>query len=204
MRVGELMLPLAESLVAPTATLAETYVRLLDHQRTCLVLDERPLGRIVRMRRILEQVAGAVLHGQRPDPERSIATISEPVETVPWDLPAELAAKRLFRRPSRALLVADAHGEAVGLLGWPQLNQFFDEMLDVDSAIRLELSLPDHPGALAAVLEAIGRAGANVRASYLSHARDGTRIAAVYLSGGNADAVAADLRRLGVRIVDPS
>lgn len=202
MRVHDLMLPLDRSLIAPTATLREAYLRLLDHQLTCLVLDENPPGRIVRMRGILDQIAGAVLHGQKADPERAVAIISERVESVPHDLPVEFAAKRLWRRPSRALLVVDATGTAVGLVGWPQLNRFFDEMLDVEGGERLEIRLDDHPGALARVLAAASETGANVQAAFLSHAHSGARVVALYVASGGADGVRAALRDVGADLVD--
>lgn len=201
MRVDELMLSLDRSLVSPEATLQEAYLRLLDHQLTCLVLDEWPRGRIVRMRAILERLAGAVLHGQVPDPERSVATISEPVETVPWDLPVELAAKILWRRPSRALLVSDRRGAAVGLVGWPQLNRFFDEMLDLDRAARLEVRLEDHPGALGRVFASVGGIGANIQAAFLSHAHGGQRRVAFYVDGASEAAVRAALRAAGLDLL---
>lgn len=202
MRVHDLMLPLDRSLIDPTATLREAYLRLLDHQLTCLVLDESPRTRIVRMRGILDQIAGAVLHGQTADPDRAVAIISERVETVFEDLPVELAAKRLWRRPSRALLVADQSGTAVGLVGWPQLNRFFDEMLDVEGGDRLELRLDDHPGALARVLAAASETGANVQAAFLSHAHGGARTVALYVKGAGAAGVHAAVRDVGAEVLD--
>jgi len=202
MLLGSLMLPVERSLVSPAATYAQAYAQLLDAQLTCLVLDEQPRGRIVRMRSILEHLAGAVMHGLKVDPARPVATIAEHVETLPASAPIELAAQALWRRPSRALLVSDEQGDVVGILGWPQLNRFFAEILDVDYAARLHFEVADQPGAMAAALAAVAGTGANVQATYLSHPREATRLGTIYVPYESAAAATAALEAAGFHLVD--
>jgi hypothetical protein len=201
MEVGSLMLPLERSLISPLATLEEAYTMLLDARLTCLVLDEHPRGRIVRMRSILDHLAGAVLHGLRADPSRPVATLAEHVEVVPQSSPIEVAAKALWRRPSRAVLVSDPEGAVIGLVGWPQLNRFFDEILDIEGASRIEFHLGDTPGQMARALQAVGDAGANVRATYLTHPREGQRTGTVYVPEESAAAAREGLRKEGFALV---
>lgn len=201
MQVGSLMLPLERSLVSPLASLEEAYTMLLDHQLTCLVLDEQPRGRIVRMRSILDNLAGAVLHGLRADPLRPVATLAEHVETVPASAPLETAAKALWRRPSRAVLVSDAQGMVVGLVGWPQLNRFFDEILDIEDATRIEFRLGDTPGQMARALDAVAQSGANVQATYLTHPRSGQRSGTVYVPDAAAQSARSALEALGFELL---
>jgi len=202
MLLGSLMLPLDRSLVSPLATFSEAYTQLLDAQLTCLVLDEQPRGRIVRMRSILEHLSGAVMHGMKADPLRPIAMIAEHVETLPATAPIELAAKALWRRPSRAVLVADDAGEVVGLLGWPQLNRFFDEILDIEYATRLHFLVGDAPGEMARALTAVAAAGANVQATYLSHPNEGLRFGTIYVPDDAAEAAWEALRQAGFAPAD--
>ncbi|MDA8346445.1 MAG: hypothetical protein M0Z66_13325 [Thermaerobacter sp.] len=201
MQVGSLMLPLERSLISPLATLEEAYTMLLDAHLTCLVLDEHPRGRIVRMRSILDHLAGSVLHGLRADPTRPVATLAEHVETVTRSQPVEVAAKALWRRPSRAVLVSDAQGTVIGLIGWPQLNQFFDEILDIDGAARIQFYLGDTPGQMARAFQAVADAGVNVRATYLSHPRDGQRSGTIYVPDASADAARKALLAQGFELV---
>ncbi len=202
MLLGALMLPLDRSLISPVATLGEAYTHLLDAQLTCLVLDEQPRGRIVRMRSILEHLAGSVMHGMKADPDRPIATIAEHVETLPESAPIELAAKALWRRPSRAVLVADGQGDVVGLLGWPQLNHFFDEILDIDYATRLHFHVGDRPGEMARALAAVAGAGANVQATYLSHPHGDQRFGTIYVPDEAAVSARDALKGAGFRLID--
>ncbi len=201
MQIGSLMLPLERSLISPLATLEEAYTMLLDAHLTCLVLDEQPRGRIVRMRSILEHLAGSVLHGMRADPTRPVATLAEHVETLPYAAPVEQAAQALWRRPSRAVLVSGEHGEVVGLVGWPQVNRFFEDILDIEGAVHLEFPLGDTPGQMARALQAIADAGANVRATYLSHPQGGLRSGTVYVPPEGAAAARAALEKAGFEIV---
>ena len=196
------MLPLDRSLISPVATLGEAYTHLLDAQLTCLVLDEQPRGRIVRMRSILEHLAGSVMHGMKADPDRPIATIAEHVETLPESAPIELAAKALWRRPSRAVLVANEQGDVVGLLGWPQLNRFFDEILDIDYATRLHFHVGDRPGEMARALAAVAGTGANVQATYLSHPHGDQRFGTIYVPDEAAASARDALKLAGFRLLD--
>ncbi len=202
MLLGSLMLPLDRSLVSPLAPLSEAYRQLLDAQLTCLVLDEQPRGRIVRMRSILEHLAGAVMHGMKADPGRPVATIAEHVETLPHTAPLELAAKALWRRPSRAVLVANDAGEVVGLLGWPQLNRFFDEILDIEYAARLHFRVGDRPGEMARALGAVAATGANVQATYLSHPQGDHRFGTIYVPGDAVQAARAALEAAGFAMAE--
>ncbi len=201
MQVETLMLPLERSLISPLASLEEAYKMLLDARLTCLVLDEQPRGRIVRMRSILEHLAGAVLHGLHADPSRPVATLAEHVETVPHDAPIEVAAKALWRRPSRAVLVAGEEGHVIGLVGWPQLNQFFDDILDIEGAVSVAFRLSDAPGQMASALQAIADSGVSVRATYLSHLRKGHRNGTVYVAEESAQAARTALQAQGFELV---
>lgn len=200
--LGTLMLPLDRSLISPLASLSEAYTQLLDAQLTCLVLDEQPRGRIVRMRSILEHLAGAVMHGTKADPNRPITTVAEHVETLPHSAPIEQAAKALWRRPSRAVLVRDDENEVIGLIGWPQLDRFFDEILDIEYATRLHFQVGDQPGEMARALAAVAGTGANVQATYLSHPHGGRRLGTIYVPDDAGPAAIEALRGQGFSLVD--
>lgn len=81
---------------------------------------------------------------------REVATVG-PLETV------EDAARLLVRRRIGALPVVDGHGRLIGILSETDILHAFVELLGPSGASsRLEVALPDRPGALSRALRIIG------------------------------------------------
>lgn len=168
MLVGDLMQPLARCLISPLASVAEAYTPMLYHEQASLVLDEQPVRRIVRLRRVLEHLAAEALQHLAPDPLRAVATLAEEAGRIPADAPTEQVAKLLWRRPSRSLLVTDSVGNAIGLIGWAEIAGILDSLLDVDGAVRIEVPMRDGLVGLGSALQALAAAGVRVRSVHLA------------------------------------
>lgn len=141
MLVRDVMRPLSECLISPAALIGEAYLPMLYHEQAALVLDERPMRRIIRLRRVLEHFAAGALQQKDPDPLRVVATLAEEAVRISLDAPALQAARLLWPRPSRAVLVTGAGGAVVGLVGWADLSPVFGDLIGrpADSGVGLPL-----------------------------------------------------------------
>lgn len=181
MLVSDLMQPLSRCLISPLASVAEAYTPMLYHEQASLALDEQPVRRIVRLRRVLEHLAAGALQHLDPDPLRAIATLAEEAGRIPADAEAEQAAKLLWRRPSRSLLVTDNAQNAIGLIGWAEIAGIFDRLFDVDGAVRIELPMRNGLHGLGSALHAPAAADVRLRAVLLADVLSISPQAAVYV-----------------------
>jgi len=97
--------------------------------------------------------AGAAAVAQTPV---SQVMTREVITTGPFDT-VEDAAKLLCRHRIGALPVVDAHGRLVGMISETDVLTAFAEVLSAGGpSSRLEISIPDRPGELAALLQVLG------------------------------------------------
>lgn len=130
----------------------------------------------------------------------------EVITTGPFDT-VEDAAKLLCRHRIGALPVVDAHGRLVGMISETDVLTAFAEVLSAGGpSSRLEISIEDRPGALAALLRVLGEdLRLNVTSlMVLPRGEGGRKTAIVHVDTIDPREAIAELERAGAVVGWPS
>jgi acetoin utilization protein AcuB len=114
----------------------------------------------------------------------------------------EQAAMLMVDNKISALPVVNGDDEVVGILTTSDILNVLLEVMGVGSgAARVEIVLPDHPGALAPVVRVIGDLGVNIVSVVSPRAEGGTRVLILRLATSDLEPVLTALAREGVEVL---
>lgn len=122
--------------------------------------------------------------------------------TAAPDTTIEQAAMLMVDNKISALPVVSAEDEVIGILTATDILNVLLEMMGVGSgAARVEVAVPDHPGALAPVVQVIGDLGVNIVSIVAPRAQDGTRVLIFRLATHDLEAVLTGVAREGIEVL---
>jgi acetoin utilization protein AcuB len=169
-----------------------------NHIRHLPVTDGRRLLGIVTEQDL--RVAEALL--RRPGPAVVADVMTESVITVAPETTIEQAAMLMADNKIGGLPVVDAEDALVGMITKSDVLNVFLQSLGVGSgSARLEVLLPDRPGALAPAARVLGELGVNI-VSVLSAGGEGDRKLVVFrIAADELEPVLTELAAAGVEVV---
>ena len=145
---------------------------------------------------------------------RSAAAVGSPGRTVVADAMTtnlltaapettiEQAAMLMVDNKISALPVVNAEDEVIGILTATDILNVLLEVMGVgSSAARLEVAVPDHPGALAPVVKIIGDLGVNIVSVVSPRAQDGMRVLIFRLATHDLETVLTAVAREGIEVL---
>ena len=101
-----------------------------------------------------------------------------------------------------ALPVVNAEDEVIGILTASDILNVLLEVMGVgSSAARLEVAVPDHPGAMAPVVKVIGDLGVNIVSIVSPRAQDGMRVLIFRLVTDDLEAVLTRVAHAGIEVL---
>jgi acetoin utilization protein AcuB len=122
--------------------------------------------------------------------------------TVAAETTVEQAAMLMMGNKISALPVVNVDGELLGIITSTDILNVFLEVIGVGSgAARVEVLLPDYPGALAPVVRVIGDLGVNIVSVFSPRAQDGARVLIFRLATRELEPVLTALAREGIEVV---
>jgi acetoin utilization protein AcuB len=114
----------------------------------------------------------------------------------------EQAAMLMVDNKISAVPVVNGDDEVIGILTASDILNVLLEVMGVGSgAARIEVMVPDHPGALAPVVRIIGDLGANIVSIVSPHAQNGLRAFIFRLATQDLEAVLTGLAREGIEVL---
>ena len=135
--------------------------RQLMRERNIRHLPVVDAGRLLGIVAESDLRMGAVASRMAPVVVEDVMTTN--VITVAPQTSIETAAMLMLDNKISGLPVVDGEGEVIGILTAADIINVFLDVMGIDSgAKRIEVQLPDRPGALAAALRPIGELGVNI------------------------------------------
>lgn len=184
--------------VAPQATVADARKLMRDHDIRHLPVIERS--------RLIGIVARSDLHwpstARVPDETPVSEVMSGNVIAVTPRTTIENAASLMLANKIGALPVVDEEEHVVGILTAADILSVFLEVMGVGSgARRVEIRLPDRPGALAPAVQCIGDLGVNIVSVVSAREIEGWRTLVLRLATDDLEPVLTALADRGVEVV---
>ncbi len=114
----------------------------------------------------------------------------------------EQAAMLMVDNKISAVPVVNAEDEVIGILTATDILNVLLEVMGVGSgAARLEVAVPDHPGAMAPIVEVIGQLGVNIVSIVSPRAQDGMRVLIFRLATHDLEAVLTRVAHAGIEVL---
>ncbi|GIW45495.1 MAG: acetoin dehydrogenase [Candidatus Binatia bacterium] len=184
--------------VAPHATVAEARRLMREHDIRHLPVIERS--------RLIGIVARSDLNwpstARVPDEMPVAEVMSGNVIAVTPRTTMENAASLMLANKIGALPVVDEEEHVVGILTAADILSVFLDVMGVGSgARRIEIRLPDRPGALAPAVRCIGNLGVNIVSVVSAREQEGWRSLVLRLATDDLEPVLTALADLGVEVV---
>jgi acetoin utilization protein AcuB len=185
--------------VEPHATVSQARKLMQDHDiRHLPVIEHARLIGIVARSDLNWPSAAKV----PPDAMPVAEVMSGNVIAVTPRTTIENAASLMLANKIGALPVVDEEEHVVGILTAADILSVFLEVMGVGSgARRIEIRLPDRPGALAPAVQCIGSLGVNIVSVVSAREQDGWRSLVLRLATDDLEPVLTALADLGVEVV---
>ena len=114
----------------------------------------------------------------------------------------EQAAMLMVDNKISAMPVVNAEDEVIGILTATDILNVLLEVMGVGSgAARLEVAVPDHPGAMAPIVEVMGDLGVNIVSIVSPRAQDGMRVLIFRLATHDLEAVLTRVSHEGIEVL---
>ena len=145
--------------------------------------------------RVGEAMAG------RASPPVVADVMTASVFTVAPETTVEQAAMLMAENKVGGLPVVDSEDRLVGIITESDVINVFLDAMGVDSgAARLEVLLPDRPGALAEVARILAEHGANIISALCASGEAGTKVLVLRVVADDLEAVLTQLAQAGVEV----